>query len=58
MENVNKAIELAQSLLNEHDAYSKKPTKAASKRMRLALGELKKVVTSARAELVEADKVE
>jgi hypothetical protein len=56
MENVNKAAELAQAFLTEKAAYAAKPTKAASKRMRDALNELKKVVTAAKSELVEADK--
>ena len=56
MENVIKAAELAQAFLNEKAAYEAKPTKAASKRMRDALNEMKKVVTAAKAELVAADK--
>lgn len=55
MENVNKAIELAQALLNEKAAYDAKPTKAGSKRMRDALNELKKVATDAKKELIAAD---
>lgn len=56
MENVIKAAELAQAFLKEKAAYEAKPTKAASKRMRDALNEMKKVVTAAKAELVAADK--
>jgi hypothetical protein len=56
MENVNKAVELSQAFLSEKASYDAKPTKAASKRMRDALNELKKVVTAAKSELVEADK--
>lgn len=54
MENVIKAAELTQAFLNEKAAYEAKPTKAASKRMRDAFIEMKKVVTAAKAELVAA----
>ena len=37
-------------------AYTTKPTKAESARIRKTLGEIKKAVTGVRAELVEADK--
>jgi topoisomerase IA-like protein len=55
MENVNKAVELAQAFLSEKAAYDAKPTKAASKRMRSALNEMKKTVTAAKADLIAAD---
>jgi hypothetical protein len=56
MENVNKAVELAQAFLAEKASYDAKPTKAASKRMRDALNEMKKTATAAKADLIAADK--
>jgi hypothetical protein len=41
---------------NEINAYNVKPSKATSKRIRLALGEIKKLVTPVRAQLVAEDK--
>lgn len=42
--------------LDQIEAYEAKPTKAASKRIRTELGEIKKQVTAVRAALVAADK--
>jgi hypothetical protein len=42
--------------INEIKAYQVKPSKATSKRIRLALGEIKKLVTPVRAQLVAEDK--
>jgi len=56
MKNVKAVVNLAEVLLEEHSAYSTKPTKAASKRMRMAMNDIKKLTTPAKAELLEADK--
>jgi len=56
MESYNKVVELAKSFLSEAEAYESKPTKASSKRLRTTMGDMKKLVTGARAELREADK--
>lgn len=56
MTNYQKAIELATTLKEQADAYENRPTKAESKRMRATLGELKKIVTPAKQDLLAADK--
>lgn len=56
MENYNKAIELAKQLLTQNEALEAKPTKAERGRVRKTLNELKKLVTPAKNELIEADK--
>ena len=45
-----------QTLVAEVTAYNKKPTKAASKRIRTGLGSIKKQTASLRQELVALDK--
>jgi hypothetical protein len=50
------AKETAEALYKEIAAYEAKPTKAASKRIRMALGALKKNTSTLRKELVDADK--
>jgi len=47
---------LVQSLNQEIESYNTKPTKAASKRIRLLLGQLKKETPRLRAQLIELDK--
>lgn len=56
MQNYNQAVELAKTLLEQAESYTNRPTKAESKRMRSTLGELKKVATEAKRDLMEADK--
>lgn len=56
MQNYNEAIELAQTLIAQAESYTNRPTKAESKRLRSTLGSLKKVVTEAKRDLLEADK--
>lgn len=51
-------VALAAELLNEHTAYQAKKTKASSKRLRSHMNEMKKLVTPAKSELIEADKSE
>jgi len=45
-----------ESAINEIYAYNKKKTKAGSLRIRKYLGNIKKLATDVRKELVEADK--
>jgi len=45
-----------ENAINEIYAYDKKQTKAGSLRIRKYLGNIKKLVTDVRKELVEADK--
>ena len=56
MENYIKVTELAKNLLEADSKLQEKYTKAESKRIRTILGEIKKTVTSARADLVQRDK--
>lgn len=48
-------VQLATDFLAEHSAYQAKGTKAASKRLRAHMNEMKKLATSAKKELIEAD---
>lgn len=56
MTNFNKIVELAQTLTAQAEAYTNRPTKAESARMRKTINEMKKLATPAKQELVEADK--
>lgn len=56
MTNYNNIIELANTLVNQSAAYSAKPTKAESARMRKTINEMKKLATPAKQDLIEADK--
>lgn len=56
MKNYNEAIELAKQLLAQNEALEANPTKAERARIRKSLNELKKLVTPAKNELIEADK--
>lgn len=55
MQNYNEAVELAQTLVAQAEAYTNRPTKAESKRMRATLSALKKVATEAKRDLMQAD---
>jgi len=48
--------ELTETLVVELRVYHAKPTKASSKRIRVALGAIKKHTTELRRQLVDADK--
>lgn len=56
MTNYNNIIELANTLVNQSAAYSAKPTKAESARIRKTINEMKKLATPAKQDLIEADK--
>ena len=56
MTELNNINELLTTATAQISAYTTKPTKAESARIRKTLGEIKKTVTGVRAELVEADK--
>jgi len=56
MENYNRVVELAKEIVAQADKLGTKYTKSGSKQFRNTLGELKKVITPARAELVTKDK--
>lgn len=56
MTNYNEAIKLAQQLITQSEAYAKRATKAESARIRKTLNELKKLVTPAKQDLINADK--
>jgi len=56
MNKLNQTKELLITVLGQIEKYENKPTKAESARIRKTLGEIKKNVTSVRAELLEADK--
>lgn len=56
MKNFEQAVQLAKVLVEQAATLEAKYTKSESKRIRLTLGELKKVITPARADLVEKDK--
>lgn len=56
MTNYTKVIELANLLLQQADSYSTRPTKAESKRLRSTMNDIKKLVTPAKQDLIEADK--
>ena len=58
MENYNKAIELAKEIIAEANKLAENPTKAGRARIRKSLNEIKKAVTSAKNELIAADKGE
>lgn len=50
------ALATAKNLIAESEAYEARPTKASSKRLRAHLTNLKRVVTPAKKELLQADK--
>ena len=52
---LDEAVELANEIITEKAAYDNNPTKASSKRLRMYLNDIKKVVTSAKQELMELD---
>lgn len=54
----NRAVELAQAIVEGAAEYQAKPTKAQSKRLRALIGDMKKVATGAKADLIAADKGE
>ena len=56
MTELNEINTLLTTAVAQIAAYSEKPTKAESGRIRKTLGEIKKQVTGVRAALVEADK--
>ena len=56
MQNFDKLIELTNHLQDQSFAYSQRQTKAESKRMRATIMEMKKLATSAKNDLLEADK--
>lgn len=56
MQNLDTIIDLTNTLQDQYMAYNTKPTKAESARIRKTLMEIKKLVTPAKAELLEADK--
>jgi len=56
MQNYNNIVELANTLIDQSTAYSIKPTKAESARMRKTINEMKKLATPAKQDLIEADK--
>lgn len=56
MENLKAAVDAAYALTAEYEKYEKKPTKAASKRLRGHINDIKRVGTDAKKELLEADK--
>ncbi len=56
MKELNEAVALATALLEQTEAYTAKPTKAESARVRKTLSSLKAIVTPAKKELMEADK--
>lgn len=55
MQNYNEAVELAKTLVEQSEAYTNRPTKAESKRMRATISALKKVATEAKRDLMQAD---
>lgn len=58
MNSYNRAVELAQAIVDGAAEYQAKPTKAQSKRLRALIGDMKKVATDAKADLIAADKGE
>jgi hypothetical protein len=56
MQNYNDLMKLVATLNDQDAAYSEKPTKAESARIRKSLNEIKKLVTPAKQDLIEADK--
>lgn len=56
MKNYTALITLAQTLNDQAAAYSQRPTKAESARMRKSMNEIKKLVTPAKQDLLDADK--
>jgi len=56
MRNYNEVVVLARKLVDQADAYDNRPTKAESARIRKTMNEIKKRITLAKSELIEADK--
>lgn len=56
MTNYNIIIELANTLVDQSEAYATKPTKAESARLRKTINEIKKLATPAKQDLLNADK--
>lgn len=54
--NLLSLLSLTALLQDQHKAYTDKPTKAMSARIRKTLMEIKKLATPAKAELLELDK--
>ena len=55
-DNYTKFEEAVEVLVQEMEGYEKRPSKAASKRIRVAAGAVKNLTTSARKALLERDK--
>jgi hypothetical protein len=56
MQNFNQIVSLADTLTAQAENYSTRPTKAESKRMRDTINDMKKLATSAKQDLLTADK--
>lgn len=56
MQNYNQVIELAKTLVEASESYERRATKAESARMRKYINEIKKLATSAKKDLMIADK--
>lgn len=56
MQNLETIMELTNTLQDQYSNYTQKPTKAESARIRKTLMQIKKLVTPARTELLDADK--
>jgi hypothetical protein len=53
---ISELKKVSEELVAEVNVYEAKPTKACSKRIRVALGAIKKHTTELRRQLVDADK--
>ena len=58
LKTVQQIEDLMNDFLGEYEKYQTNPTKAGSKRMRNYLNKIKKLVTTAKRELLAADKGE
>lgn len=56
MKNYTALITLAQTLTDQAAAYEQRPSKAEAARMRKSMNEIKKLVTPAKQDLLDADK--
>ena len=57
MKDYNNIIDLAKLLIEQSEAYTSRPTKKQSQRMRVTLNNIKQGITKAKKALIEQDKL-
>lgn len=56
MQNVTNLVELSKVLISDMEAYTSKPTKVASKKIRATITDMQKLMVASKKDMMEADK--